>query len=85
MGFDIFSDKKSVANTSTNVALDSYNRSFNNVSNQADSNNLTIAVGPGSGDAFTKSGDAVQQTALKAAGVALVVAAIAWAYSSGKR
>ena len=50
--------KKSIANTSTTVAVDSYNRAFNSVRNTSDSNNLNIAVGA-SADPFTNSGDAV--------------------------
>ena len=79
----MFSSRKTVANTSTTVAVDSYNRAFNSVRNTSDSNNLNIAVGA-SADPFTKSGDTVQKTALQAAGVVLVAAAIAWAYGRSK-
>ena len=78
--FDFGSSRSTSSNTSTSVALDSYNRTFNNVNNIADSNNLAIAVGPG-GDPFAKSGDSVQHTALKAAAAVLSLALIAWAVS----
>ena len=81
--FDAFSNKSVNTSTRTEVALDSYNRSFNNVRNDSNSNNLNIAVGA-SADPFAAPGDAVQKTALKAAGVVLVAAAIAWAYGRKK-
>ncbi|MEN9575647.1 MAG: hypothetical protein RL514_3502 [Verrucomicrobiota bacterium] len=78
--FDLFSSRKTTAQTNTTTAVDSYNRAFNSVRNTADSNNMNIIVGAAA-DPFTKSGDSVQKTALQAAGVVLVAAAIAWAYS----
>ena len=73
--FDFGSSRKTSTNTSTVVAVDSYNRSFNSVRNDSNSNNLNIAVGA-SADPFAAPGDAVQKTALKAAGLVLVAAAI---------
>lgn len=79
MALDLFSSKKNVSTTTTTVAVDSYNRAFNNVKNTADSNNLTIAVGPDAANALPKSDNEVQITAIKAVAlVAVLAAAVAW-------
>lgn len=82
--FDFGSSKSTSSNTSTSVATDSYNRTFNSVRNDSNSNNLNIAVGSPAADPFARPGESVQKTALQAAGVVLVAAAIAWAYGRGK-
>lgn len=84
MALDLFSSKKNVATTNTTVAVDSYNRSFNSVRNTADSNNLTIAVGPDATDAIQPGDNAVLTTAIKAVGiVAVLAAAVAWLSKKG--
>lgn len=84
MALDLFSSKKNVANTTTTVAVDSYNRAFNSVRNTADSNNLTIAVGPNATDAIQPGDNAVLISAVKAvAVVALLAAAVAWLSKKG--
>lgn len=72
-------NKSSRSSTSTSVAVDSYNRTFNSVRNVADSNNLTIAVGPSAESALPQSDNAVLITAIKAVGIAAALAAlVAW-------
>jgi hypothetical protein len=77
---DLFGgNKTSSSSTQTSVAVDSYNRSFASSRNTADSNNLTIAVGPDAANALPKSDNDVQITALKAVGIVAVLAAlVAW-------
>lgn len=77
-------NKSSSSSTSTNVAVDSYNRTFNSVRNVADSNNLTIAVGPEAGNALPKSDNDVQITAIKAVGIVAVLAAIVAFFANRK-
>lgn len=84
MALDLFSSKKNVATTQTTVAVDSYNRAFNSVRNTADSNNLTIAVGPDAGDALQPGDNSVMITAIKSVGiVAVLAAAVAWLARKG--
>lgn len=72
-------NKTSTSSTQTNLAVDSYNRSFNSVRNTADSNNLTIAVGPEATEAIQPGDNAVLVTAVKTVGiVALLAALFAW-------
>lgn len=78
MAFGIFEGGKSnVSSTSTTVNTDSFNRSFGYSSNVADSNNLSIAVGSDA-NPFTKSGDALQRSALYVLGALVIAALLAW-------
>lgn len=79
MGFDMFSSRSTSAQTNTTVAVDSYNRAFNSARNTADSNNLNIAVGS-SADPFTKSGDALQKSALYVVAAVVVAGLLAWVF-----
>lgn len=84
MGFDMFSDKKTNAVSTTTVSTDSFNRAFNSVRNTADSNNLSIAVGTDA-NPFLKSADDVVKFAWKVLGVVSVIASLAWLWSRYRR
>lgn len=71
---DFLSGKTSTANTSTTVAVDSYNRAFNSVRNNSNSGNLQISVG--GGDPFGTPSEKVQKAALLTAAALAVLAVV---------
>lgn len=82
--FDAFSSRKTVSNTSTEVAVDSYNRSFASSRNTSGSNNLSIAVGSDM-DPFAAPGETLQRSALWVVGALVLAALAAWAFVQWKR
>ena len=70
---------KSASTTTTETNVDSKNHIFTNAWNTSDSNNLTIAVGPGSDAALPVSGAQLAKQALTIVAVlAALAVGLAW-------
>lgn len=77
--FDLFSSKSNVANTTTTVAVDSYNRAFNSSRNNSNSNNLSIALGTDA-DPFGLPGESLQKSALLVVAALVLAGLAAWVF-----
>lgn len=64
---------QTTSNTSTAIAVDSYNRTINSSSNTSNSGNISVAVGADPVNAFDPAAGNVKLTAIVAAGIVALV------------